>query len=76
MCFVKVRAGCRRLPDESQHKATIYPCVFHTRMLMEGFPSGGGFRRPMIADKNVYVCECVVVCVCVWLQLKGFTFPF
>lgn len=65
---MKTGAGCCRLPDQSQHKATIYPYVFHTRMLTEGFPSGSGFHRPMIADKNV--------CVCLWLQLKGFTILF
>lgn len=57
---MKTGAGCCRLPDQSQHKATIYPCVFHTRMLTEGFPSGSGFHRPMIADKNVCVCVSVV----------------
>lgn len=62
---VKAGAGCCRLPDQCQHKDTIYPCVFHTRMLMEGFPSGGGFHRPMIADKNVCVCGVCRVCVCV-----------
>lgn len=71
MCFVKADVGCSRLPDQSQHKATIYPCVFHTWVLMDGFPLGGCFHRPMSADKNVFV-----MCICVWLQLKGFPFPF
>lgn len=73
MCFVKAGAGCHRLSDQSQREATIYPCVFHRRMLMEGFPLGGGFHRPMIADKNVcVVCVCVVVTEGVHISLlKG-----